>query len=394
MRPHSPLSPFARVVSLAALIALSACGGGEEPRAAPAGASAFAARVHALQARSEGPSADSSLVVVGAQELFDWAEYKYPSLFPKGPQNFSLVHEGVSYTVRAYPGGTYLGLTEDGRVYGLGAFTQGQLQAFGRLGDYSAQIQADRCAIYPGSCNSNQPLGPVNECFPPAPQALALGSRFQLRYSYDSTGRDGTASGEMTTESLVEQHTQFEGQPAVQRAVNTDITVTQAGQTVTSSTRSKYYDQVAANDLILALGDETVLESLSPQGNTRVTMRRVHQPAYLNSETTLQPGQSLTRSLTSSVSTTMVLSGTPLPPSLDTETQHEAFAFEARETIEVRGRRYQTCRYRETDPSSPGESHVHWLLLGKGIPVRSVSTDADGTVTQELKSGTFNGQPL
>ncbi|MFO1253203.1 MAG: hypothetical protein U1E77_19190 [Inhella sp.] len=381
-------------MSLAALSALSACGGGEDPRAEQAGASAFAARVHALQARSETPSAALSQAAIGAKELFDWAEYKYPSLFPKGPQNFSLVHEGVSYTVRAYPGGTYLGLTDDGRVYGLGAFTSGQLQAFGRLGDYSAQIQADSCALYPGSCNSNQPLGPVNECFLPASQALALGSRFQLSYSYDSTGRDGTASGEVTTESLVEQHTQFEGQPAVQRAMNTDITVTQAGQTITSSYRSKYYAQVAANELILALGDETVLESPASQGNTRVTMRRVHQPAFLNSETTLQPGQSLTRSLTSSVSTTTVLSGTPLPPSLDTQTRQETYAFEARETIQVRGRNFETCRYRETDPGSPGESQVVWLLLGKGIPVRTISTDADGTVTQELKSGTFNGRPL
>jgi len=382
-------------LSLAALSALSACGGGDDPRTGQAaGASEFAARIHALQARSEGPSAALSLAAIGAKELFDWAEYKYPSLFPKGPQNFSLVHEGVSYTVRAYPGGTYLGLTDDGRVYGLGSFTNGQLQAFGRLGDYSAQIQADSCALYPGSCNSNQPLGPVNECFLPASQALALGTRFQLSYSYDSTGRDGTASGDMTIESLVEQHTQFEGQSAVQRAVNTDFTVIQAGQTVTSSTRSKYYDQVAADELILALGDEAVLESRAPQGNTRVTMRRVHQPAYLNSETTLQPGQSLTRSLTSSVSTTMVLSGTPLPPSQDTETEQETYTFEARETIQVRGRSYQTCRYRQTDPTSPGESHVHWLLLGKGIAVRTVSTDADGTATQELKSGTFNGQPL
>ncbi|MFO1253088.1 MAG: hypothetical protein U1E77_18605 [Inhella sp.] len=335
-----------------------------------------------------------ALSTVGAKELFDWAEYKYPNLFPKGPQNFSLVHEGVSYTVRAYPGGTYLGLTEDGRVYGLGAFTNGALQGFGRLADYTAQIQADSCTLYPGSCYSNDPLGPLNECFRPASQALALGSHYSLVYSHAGKGKDGDATGEMKVESLVEQNATFAGQSAVQTAVNTEFTITQGGQTSTTLYRSKHYAQAAANELMLLLGGETAIESRSAQGLYTVNARQVYQPAYLNSEATLSVGQSLTRRLVSELTTTTVISGMPLPTTTDTETENETHVYEGREMVTVQGRRYDTCRYRQSDPASPGESTLSWLLVGKGIPVRTVSTDADGTVTQELKSGTLNGQAL
>jgi Tol biopolymer transport system component len=55
------------------------------------------------------------------------------------PFNF----QGVDYTIRAYPGDRYLGITSTGAVYGLGDFTGGQLASFGSKADYAALALAD-----------------------------------------------------------------------------------------------------------------------------------------------------------------------------------------------------------------------------------------------------------
>ena len=68
-----------------------------------------------------------------AEQLFDWAEHRYAELFPAaiGSANYAYVHEGQAYTVRSFGNGNHLGLTPDGRIYGLGPFTGQVLTAFG-----------------------------------------------------------------------------------------------------------------------------------------------------------------------------------------------------------------------------------------------------------------------
>ena len=89
---------------------------------------------------------------VDATTLFDWAEWKYPELFPKGPSNFSVSYLGVDYTVRAYGNGNYLGVTISGDIFGLGAFTGNALQGFGNSADYAAQVRADACKVNAQTC--------------------------------------------------------------------------------------------------------------------------------------------------------------------------------------------------------------------------------------------------
>lgn len=142
------------------VLVLAACGGGE---AEPPGVRALAVQV-ATQASpprrllGEGAATTAAAVPPGAvaataiagvaslpsvEDTLDWAEFRFPSLFPKGPRSVEIVHLGTAYTVRAYGNGNHLGLTGDGRVYGLGPFTGGVLQHFGQVADYAAQIQAD-----------------------------------------------------------------------------------------------------------------------------------------------------------------------------------------------------------------------------------------------------------
>lgn len=135
------------VLTLAAL--LTACGGGIDE---PPGAQAFVTRIATQTAperrmlipvQATQQASVAAIALPTADEALDWAEFKFPSLFPKGPQSVALRHLGVNYTVRAYRSGNYLGITGDGGLFGLGPFTGNVLQAFGNISDYATQIRAD-----------------------------------------------------------------------------------------------------------------------------------------------------------------------------------------------------------------------------------------------------------
>ena len=133
------------IVAGAALI-LSACGGAEVP-------------ADAQPARSERALATAAVTAtVDASSLFDWAEYTFPDLFPKGAKNQPLTFEGVDYTIRPYANGNYLGLTSGGAVYGLGPFTGNVLTGFGQAADYAQQIAADACKVQPAACEAGLAL--------------------------------------------------------------------------------------------------------------------------------------------------------------------------------------------------------------------------------------------
>lgn len=135
-----PCPPSRAIIATCAAFMLSACGGGDAPAEVRAQRSA-----HALAQLNATAAVDSS-------SLFDWAEYRFPALFPKGAQNQALRFEGVDYTIRAYANGNFLGLTAGGAIYGLGPFTGNVLTGFGQAADYAAQIAADACQVQPASC--------------------------------------------------------------------------------------------------------------------------------------------------------------------------------------------------------------------------------------------------
>ena len=149
---HTPLSNVAPpralvtpglvtgLATLAAAALLAGCGGADT---GPVQAAA------APPAAAPAPAAIEAIVEPGV--VLDWAEYKFPSLFRaqtpvlsrSGPLSQPFNYQGVDYTIRAYVGSRYLGITTDGAVYGLGDFTDGQLKGFGRTSDWVAQVLAD-----------------------------------------------------------------------------------------------------------------------------------------------------------------------------------------------------------------------------------------------------------
>lgn len=375
------------VVSTAALLA--ACGGGETSLTP---AQSFAARIAteaplagslpvtnaSTNTNTAAKRAAAAAAAITNDQLFQWAQLQYPDLFGSAAPNVisNLPYAGKLFDVRAFAGGAYLGIAE-GRVYGLGPFTNGQLVDFGVVQTYSAQVCSRiDCG---GTGNTGGGNGALNGCTVPASEALRVGNRYGAVYT-SHVFVPQASSGEYTTEGTVVGNATFEGQAAIK--VSNRVFGMQSGQSVDATVVA--YEQIAENELTRSLGSEG---DVSMQGFT-ATSRTVNNPAHLNDEFTLQPGQSIDQTRTST--TTLVSALFQLPPSTTSSTTH--VTYEARETITVLGRGFDTCRYKTTSAGEDTISYA-WYIVGKGIPARQESRNTAGTVLgrSELKSATING---
>lgn len=95
-------------------------------------------------------------------EFFNWVEHQFPRFFP-GPQ---IDRNNGSTVFRHYPASnTYLGVA-DGRVYYIGAATNGQLASIGHLADFA-------CAVKPSNCSPGSDPGYIDNT-PPACDSQAI----------------------------------------------------------------------------------------------------------------------------------------------------------------------------------------------------------------------------
>ena len=367
-----------------------ACGGGDEPTD---GAVKFAGQMRVASAAA--PTAAAATTTVTADMTLDWAEYKFPDLFPKAIAiKFPAVqYAGVVYNARAYVGtwGTrYLGITPDGRIFGLGDFTGNALQQFNDIPHWAALVLADQCNVYPGTCGG--PIaGPLNECADPAAASLPTGSRTRLVYAYS-----GTLTGEQTIESVIDGPSTFEGQSAIKITSLTSGTNSLEGIPVTTSTKVESYEQLGTNGATKTLGalvevrtGDMVFGGVVIPGSVFAS-KTVYSPPRDNLEFHIALGQTGTI-VSSSTTTPIVPPGSPLPVSTLTET----FTFEAKESgVTVPAGTYSTCRYR-TNGKNINSYTTAWYILGKGVAAK-IQTTVDGVATdlQQLKSGTYNGVPL
>lgn len=351
------------VVALSALAALSACGGGaSDPPSASAEAQPVRAKALATQAISN-------------DQLFQWAQRTYPDLFGTVPPAVipNYPFQGQLFDVRDYRNGNYLGVS-NGRAYGYGTFTNFQLVDFGAVQDYARQV----CSAL--GCGSDS-AGALNGCAMPASEGLRVGNRFETVYT-NAVFSPVASTGEYTVSSTVESAATFEGQSALR--VNSRVLGRQSGTAIDSTVIS--YEQIAENELTRSLGSETQTSI----AGLSLTTRTVFAPPLLNSEFTLQVGQSLTKTMNST--TSYVGSPFPLPPSSGSTTT--SYTYEARESITVNGRNFETCRYRQQ--SDPSTVEYVWYIVSRGIPARQETRNAAGVVLErsELKSATFNGAAI
>lgn len=176
-------SPAVLVVMFTSVV-LIACGAGPSPtetlaarlahgesQAANLGASLRLATGSALNAAHGVSGAEDGSAIAGrvraaavapltASQLLDWVQLVAPSLFPPGAANQTLQVAGSSYTLRTYAStGNYLAVGgTDNTVYGLGTFTNQALLSFGKLADFTCDVQGG-CAVFSPDANGNLGAG-------------------------------------------------------------------------------------------------------------------------------------------------------------------------------------------------------------------------------------------
>ncbi len=131
----------ARLATMCALLALGSCGGGTQADVAPATASA------AAPASAPAKQALAAAALTAAQ-LMDWAEGRYPDLFPAAGKSENYL---APYTYRYYPlTGNFVGVSTgaaDVAVYVAGNVAAGQLKRIAPLPDFT-------CVVLPLNCGS------------------------------------------------------------------------------------------------------------------------------------------------------------------------------------------------------------------------------------------------
>lgn len=107
---------------------------------------AAAVKAQSLAAAGEGNAAPTP------DQLFDWAEGRYPDLFPGHQVTRNGEYGGVNYDFRGYPvvgGVNHIGVAKSGPdkggVYGIGPFTGSVLVRFGRDEDFHCQMDPVIC---------------------------------------------------------------------------------------------------------------------------------------------------------------------------------------------------------------------------------------------------------
>jgi hypothetical protein len=320
-------------LALAATMTLAACGGGAADGSPQALADGEVKRARALAAQA-----------ISNDQLFQWAQITYPSLFGSAPPAVipNYPFEGKLFDVRDFGNGNYLGVS-NGRAYGYGVFTNNQLTDYGAVQDFASQV----CSRV--NCGGGS-TGALNGCMMPASEALRVGNRYEAVYT-NTVFSPSTSSSEYAISGLVEAAVAFEGQAALR--VNSRVTGNQSGQAMDSTVLA--YEQIADNELTRSLGSEAQISF--------------------------------------SATTTYINAPFPFPPSSGSSST--TYTYEARESITVHGRSFETCRYRQTTDASVAVEYV-WYVVGRGIPAREESRNAAGTVLErsELKSATINGVAL
>ncbi len=144
------------VLVLTGLVA--GCGGAgrvEESRAVRAPSGAFVPPFKALEV-----TATQSRLLDLVPQMFVYAEGEYPGLFQEGTQTLEARYLGTDYIYREYKNGSYLGVTRDGFIFGLGPFTEYKLEKLGSLADLGPTIDLTTCARIPTVCEAkNKVLG-------------------------------------------------------------------------------------------------------------------------------------------------------------------------------------------------------------------------------------------
>ncbi|MBI3370026.1 MAG: hypothetical protein HY021_16670 [Burkholderiales bacterium] len=366
------------VITLAALAALSGCGGGDGAERASI---TPAAAVSALRAKILAVSDTAVSPEEAARQLLDFAEASvYKSYFPTHETTQSF----PPFLFRYYPGsGIYLGVVvtanptyTNGGVYVMGG-------AFGSAPLYVGQLTAFITPVAPGGGTA----GANNGCYDLA-LADTVGTHLVLTFQYS-----GPITGAVTVDSTTGPLTPFEGNTGYETLVKTISNTFGIGGS-SGTIEIKTYGRRTGDAELTQYGN-TASSTISVSGQTgTITSKGVYTPPYADRSAGIALGSSLSQTSTQTTTSTTVIPGFPvaLPPTINTSSQTTVTKYAANETVTVPAGTFSTCRYELSFPATPNTTTTQWIIRGKGIPVQILSKTTGQTDSlQQATAITLNG---
>jgi hypothetical protein len=122
-----------------------------------------------------------------------------------------------------------------------------------------------------------------------------------------------------------------------------------------------------------------------------LSSKSVYSPAWVDRSFALAEGQSLSTTQTFTTTSTTTIPGLPPTTNTTTSTLSQTIKYVGRESVTVPAGTYNTCKY---ETSSSGSVTTQWVIVGKGLAVKTVSTAGNTTQTMQATSVTLNGQRL
>jgi hypothetical protein len=381
----SSLKCSAAALAIATLLA--GCGGGSDSSASadvtPAVAVAsLRARIQSAPPKAAAATAVTATPTEAAEQLLDYGEANYSDLFPE--QQPSQVFGPFRY--RAYSNGIYLGVvvadTDPG--YAVGAvYVMGR--QFGSVPMYVAPL-TNYITPVPGP----DPDSAGNGCYD-----LNLldteGTRTVIAYQYS-----GPVTGNVTLDTLTGATTSFEGQQArllTTKATGSTTSSGSGGQAVTVDTETRTYQRRTAQSEITNYGNEMTTPGTVGNLPSTAVAKTIWSPAWADRQFALTEGQSLIATQSGAISTTTTVTGLPPATSTSSSYTEQTVKLLGHETLVVPAGTYSTCKFRITRAGVAGMT-TQWVIVGKGLMVKSVATSGATTQTVEATSVTLNGQKL
>ncbi len=364
-----------QVAAVAAAVLLAGCGGGDGTET-PQVAAASALRMRALS--TQQATTNSVAPEVAAEQLMNYGESALPQYFPGHPttQTFG------PFRYRAYSNGILLGVVVTAgdptykpvnSVWVMGGVFGGQPVPVGMVTDY----------ITPTDPNP-PPTGANNGCADLS-LADAQGTRLVITYAYR-----GSITGNVTVDTLVGSLTTFEGQQAREITSKSTGTTTVGGQSAAIDLEAKAYQRKTGDAEITNYGLVSTSKSSFSGFNSTTTTKTVWSPAWVDRQYGLALGQTLNVTQTGSSTITTSIGGLPGTSTTTPTTLTETVKYVSRESVTVPAGTYNACKYEHS--SGGAVTSTNWVVVGKGVPVKTVSGTGSDTLTIEATAISLNGQ--
>lgn len=354
---------------------LAACGGGTEaPTTQMPAAAAAAMRLKAQAVRASAVSPDEA-----ARQLMDFAETTFPEYFPEHQATLTF----GPFRYRAYSTGVLLGVVVSSDpayvlngVYVMGGTFGSSPLYVGMLTQYITPVDPDP-GPGPGANNGCYDLGLLE----------TQGTRLQVNYRHT-----GFATGDSTTDSTVGGLTTYQGRQARESQYAVTSTLTASGVTTTTELSGKSYELRTGDAEVTHFGS-VMTGAFAFQGmNGTTTTQLVFEPPWVDQTAGLALGASYTYTESGTTTVTTSIPGFPSVPQVSTFSSSETVRFAAREQVTVPAGTYATCKFEYLEGATV--TSTHWVIDGKGIPVKMVDGTDGQTSTQEATEVKINGSRI